>query len=230
MTIKTLIRTLSASAAVLIPALSASALDNRGIVSDTPQPGYFPLITPDGDLSSPTPIVTDRNDLPGISIAVNNLSIDFGKVCGSIPSISTISNPGDTALPHRMILAASVQSPLIKELFKTKKLNEADLKGKYEKYVMTTVQNPYPGVEEALVIAGSDRRGTIYGIYELSEQIGVSPWYDWADVPPARHESLYMAPGTYTAGEPAVKYRGIFLNDEGPCLMQWVKNLSLIPL
>ena len=103
-------------------------------------------------------------------------------------------------------------------------LNEKELKGKYEKYVITTLTEPFPGVEKALVIAGSDRRGTIYGIYELSEQIGVSPWYDWADVPPVKHNQLYIADGTYTAGEPAVKYRGIFLNDEAPCLTSWVKN------
>ncbi len=95
---------------------------------------------------------------------------------------------------------------------------------KNEKYVMTVVAAPFAGVEEALVIAGSDRRGTVYGIYELSEQIGVSPWYDWADVPVSHHDNLSMEKGTYTAGEPAVKYRGIFLNDEAPCLTGWVKN------
>ena len=89
---------------------------------------------------------------------------------------------------------------------------------------MTMVKNPADGVGEALVIAGSDRRGTIYGIYELSEQIGVSPWYDWADVPVVHREDLSIKRGTYTAGEPAVKYRGIFLNDEAPCLTGWVKN------
>ena len=86
------------------------------------------------------------------------------------------------------------------------------------------VRNPAPGVDEALVVAGSDRRGTVYGIYELSEQIGVSPWYDWADAPVARHADVSIERGRYTAGEPAVEYRGIFLNDEAPCLTGWVKN------
>ncbi len=200
---------------------SVAALDNYGITSTTPQSGYFPLIVKSGQESTPTAILTDANDLPGVGIAAENLSKDFGKVCGKEASILNGTNAD---LPNRIIIAGSAESKLIKDLFKKKKLKESDLKGKYEKYVMTTVANPLPGVDEALVIAGSDRRGTIYGIYELSEQIGVSPWYDWADVAPEKHPELYIANGTYTAGEPAVKYRGIFLNDEAPCLTGWVKN------
>ena len=112
----------------------------------------------------------------------------------------------------------------MKQLIKAKQLDEKELKGKVEKYIMTVVSNPLPGVDEALVIAGSDMRGTIYGVYELSEQIGVSPWYDWMDVPVVKHQNLAIERGTYTAGEPAVRYRGLFLNDEAPCLTTWVKN------
>jgi hypothetical protein len=79
-------------------------------------------------------------------------------------------------------------------------------------------------VESALVIAGSDKRGTIYGIYDLSEQIGVSPWYWWADVPVAHKDAIFVRPGKYVQGEPAVKYRGIFLNDEAPSLSGWTKE------
>jgi hypothetical protein len=78
-------------------------------------------------------------------------------------------------------------------------------------------------VASALVIAGSDKRGTIYGIYDLSEQIGVSPWYWWADVMPERRDALYITAGKYQQGEPSVKYRGIFLNDEKPDLDYWVR-------
>ena len=92
-----------------------------------------------------------------------------------------------------------------------------DLKGKTEKYVIKTIG-------EQLVIAGSDKRGTVFGIYELTKQMGVSPWYYWADVPIERHEQLYVIPGEYTDGEPNVRYRGLFLNDEAPCLTTWVKN------
>ena len=92
-----------------------------------------------------------------------------------------------------------------------------DLKGKTEKYILKTIGNQ-------LVIAGSDKRGTIFGIYELSRQIGVSPWYWWADVPVVKHTELYIKKGEYSDGEPQVRYRGLFLNDEAPCLTTWVKN------
>ena len=92
-----------------------------------------------------------------------------------------------------------------------------DLKGKTEKYILKTIGNQ-------LVIAGSDKRGTVFGIYELSRQIGVSPWYWWADVPVVKHTDLYIKKGEYTDGEPQVRYRGLFLNDEAPCLTTWVKN------
>src|SRR5690606_17735210 len=124
----------------------------------------------------------------------------------------------------RLIIVGTLKSRYINELIKKKKIDGAELKDKNEKYLMTVVDNPLPGVKEALVIAGSDKRGAIYGIYELSEQIGVSPWYDWADVPVVLQQNLSIARGSYTAGEPAVKYRGIFLNDEAPCLTTWVLN------
>ena len=92
-----------------------------------------------------------------------------------------------------------------------------DLKGRTEKYIIKTIGNQ-------LVIAGSDKRGTVYGIYELSKQLGVSPWYYWADVPVEKHTSIYIKKGEFTDGEPAVRYRGLFLNDEAPCLTTWVKN------
>ena len=102
-------------------------------------------------------------------------------------------------------------------------IEKSDLEGKYEKFIIQTIENPADGVEKALVIAGSDLRGTIYGIYELSRQMGVSPWYYWADVPVRKSEKIFIKPGKFTAGEPAVKYRGIFLNDEAPALSGWSK-------
>src|ERR1051326_4832968 len=84
--------------------------------------------------------------------------------------------------------------------------------------------NPLPGIDRALVIAGSDKRGTIYGVYDLSEQIGVSPWYWWADVPVTPHSDLFVKPVRRVHGSPVVKYRGIFLNDEAPALSGWTKE------
>lgn len=222
--IKTIVTSIIWSFTLIVP-FRTIAIDNKGIISETHNAGYFPLITSENSKSDPTTIIISGGDLPGIEIAAENLSEDFKKVCGTAANlIKTEKISLENNIPNKAIIAGSIESPLIKDLIKNKKLNNKELKGKYEKYVMTTVENPFPGVDMALVIAGSDRRGTIYGIYELSEQIGVSPWYDWADVPPTKHKELYIANGTYTAGEPAVKYRGIFLNDEAPCLTGWVKN------
>lgn len=218
-----LLRCLCTAVVVISTVLSAFSLDNRGITSSVYVPKSFPLIGQADGSPVPAPIMLSGKDLPGINIAAGNLAEDFARVCG-IPAELIITDIPDANKIPFAIVAGSVESPLIKALFKSGKLNEAELKGKYEKYVLTTIDNPYPGMEKALVVAGSDRRGTIYGIYEISEQIGVSPWYDWADVTSQHHDSLYLRNGYYTAGEPAVKYRGIFLNDEGPCLMQWVKN------
>ena len=122
----------------------------------------------------------------------------------------------DTARPA-IIVGTIGHSAAIDQLVKQKRINGNLLKGKREKFIITLIDGQ-------LVIAGSDRRGTIYGIYELSQQMGVSPWYDWADVPVEHHDSIFVNKGIYTDGEPAVRYRGIFLNDEAPCLTSWVKN------
>ena len=155
-------------------------------------------------------IYMDANDCRGVSYAANALVKDIRNVSGSQATIT--SNRKAT------ILVGTIgHSAAIDQLVKQKRINGNLLKGKREKFIITVVDNQ-------LVIAGSDRRGTIYGIYELSQQMGVSPWYDWADVPVEHHDSIFANKGIYTDGEPAVRYRGIFLNDEAPCLTSWVKN------
>ena len=144
------------------------------------------------------------SDQRGVDIAANNLALDIERVCGVRPQAGDMEDAN-------IIIGTAGHSPYI-----DKRL-EKMLKGKTEQYVIS--------VEDGrVVIAGSDRRGTIYGIYELSRQIGVSPWYDWADVPVEKHSAIYLKKGEYTDGEPAVRYRGLFLNDEAPCLTSWVKN------
>jgi hypothetical protein len=161
----------------------------------------------------PFPVWADESDDKGVIRAVNNLKADFARVTGNLPA---------TGHPDRVIIIGTAgKSALIGRIVQSGKLNVDNLNGKWETYIIQTVEDPFPGVQEAVVIAGSDRRGTIYGIYELSKQIGVSPWYYWADVPVERQENIYIKRGTYTEGEPAVKYRGIFLNDEAPALSGW---------
>ena len=155
-------------------------------------------------------IYMDANDCRGVSYAANALVRDISKVSGS--QVTITSNQKAT-----IIVGTIGHSAAIDQLIKQKRINGNLLKGKREKFIITVV-------DKQLVIAGSDRRGTIYGIYELSQQMGVSPWYDWADVPVEHHDSIFANRGIYTDGEPAVRYRGIFLNDEAPCLTSWVKN------
>ncbi|WYZ34895.1 hypothetical protein EsH8_I_001171 [Colletotrichum jinshuiense] len=100
----------------------------------------------------------------------------------------------------------------------------ADIEGKWESYTQELVHNPLPGVSLALVVVGSDKRGTIYGLYSISEAIGVSPWYWWADVPITPTETLYFDPRGKIQDPPSIKYRGIFINDEEQCLTGWASS------
>jgi len=139
--------------------------------------------------------------------AIASLQKDFEAVMGVSPKRSA----GDA----KVLIGTVGVNPQIDQWVKQGILR--DLKGKTEKYIIKTINGQ-------LVIAGSDKRGTVYGIYELSRQIGVSPWYYWADVPVEKHAELFIREGEYTDGEPAIRYRGLFLNDEAPCLTTWVKN------
>ena len=164
-------------------------------------------------------IYMDTNDCKGVSYAAHALLKDIKSVSGATATLTTDAGflkKADTARPA--ILVGTIgHSAAIDQLVKQKRINGNLLKGKREKFIITLIDGQ-------LVIAGSDRRGTIYGIYELSQQMGVSPWYDWADVPVEHHDSIFVNKGIYTDGEPAVRYRGIFLNDEAPCLTSWAKN------
>lgn len=142
-----------------------------------------------------------------VQLAAGNLLTDIEKVVGRKASLVTG--------PVEILIGTVGINPQIDQWVKQGELR--GLKGKTEKYLIKTIGNQ-------LVIAGSDKRGTVYGIYELSKQLGVSPWYYWADVPVENHTYLYIKKGEYTDGEPAVRYRGLFLNDEAPCLTTWVKN------
>lgn len=199
---------------IVMMVANVNAADHKGISFNELSSDRFTLI----ENGNPISLLLDETDDIGVQIAAKALQKDFKMVSGKEAKI--LNEPSEKSV----VIIGTLESKYIKQIIKNKKLDKKELEGKYEKYIMTTIANPVEGVDEALVIAGSDKRGTIYGIYELSEQIGVSPWYDWADVPVYEQKNISLAKGTYTAGEPAVKYRGIFLNDEAPCLTGWVKN------
>lgn len=166
-------------------------------------------------------LYTDQGIDKGIARAVHTLSADLQKVTGELPDTIHQNPNGSSPL---IIIGSAGTNSIIDLLIRQHKLDGKELNGKREKFIIQNIKNPFEGVSEAVVIAGSDKRGTIYGIYELSKQIGVSPWYYWADVPVQKKENLYFKKGTYTDGEPAVEYRGIFLNDEEPSLGAWARN------
>ncbi len=153
---------------------------------------------------------------------LGDLSEDVKRVTDQQPAVLQ-----DTAAVRGrdVILIGTIgKSVLIDDLIRRHKLDVTGVAGKWESAVTTIVDQPMPGIRRALVIAGSDKRGTIFGVYDLSEQIGVSPWYWWADVRVPHQSELYVQAGRHVLDEPAVKYRGIFLNDEAPSLTGWVNE------
>lgn len=186
------------------------------LVTNQPEPGDFPLVH-HGDAA---PLCLDQRDHPGVLRAAADLQSDIENVAGRRPQLIVNRNPNDAWV----VIAGTIgRSSLIDSLARTGKIDTEAITGKWESFLISTITDPLPGVSRALVIAGSDKRGTIYGLYEISEQIGVSPWHWWADVPVKRSESLAIKAGTHVQGPPAVKYRGIFLNDEEPAFGPWAR-------
>jgi len=166
-------------------------------------------------------IFVDANDWPGVVRVATDLRTDIHRVSGITPTLThDISQPGKNVV----LIGTIGKSALIDRLVSEKKIDVADVAGKWEASLVQVVKNPLPGVETALVIAGSDKRGTIYGVYDVCEQAGVSPWHWFADVPPKQHKQLFVSAGRHVLGPSAVKYRGIFINDEGPALMTWARK------
>jgi hypothetical protein len=197
--------------------LLAHAVGDTKYVSDNKSENSFTI----AEKGESAEMLIDSKDDPGVIRTFNDLQDDIFKVTDIRPVMNTEKVSG----AKNVIIAGTLgHSKLIDKLVSKKIIDADELEGKWEKFIIKTVKNPLPGIENALVIAGSDRRGTIYGIYDLSEQIGVSPWYWWADVPIKKKENIFVKAGTYTDGEPAVQYRGIFLNDEAPSLTGWVKH------
>lgn len=187
----------------------------QAYIANAAGPGRFALSV----AGRSAPLVASSNDYAGVLRAAKSLRADIGRVTGAEPGVSNEV----PAAPAVVLVGTIGRSPLIDRLVAEQKLDVSGIAGRWESFLLQVVDQPLAGVERALVIAGSDKRGTIYGIYDLSSQIGVSPWYWWADVPVRRETQLYVLPGRHTQGEPAVKYRGFFINDEAPALSGWTR-------
>lgn len=176
----------------------------------------FPVIA-DGTVAN---LMVDPGDYPGVLRAVQNLQADITSIGGVRPDIRTTLSPHDE---HLIIIGSLDRSGPVQDLAEAGKLDVTGLEGEWEAFVQEVVAEPYPGVDSALVIAGSDMRGTIYGAYDFIERAGVSPWAWWADVPVKYQDTLGVAPGR-RFDKPSITYRGIFLNDENPALYGWVNE------
>ena len=198
-------------------AVNTFALGHARYVETVNASGSFPLVAG----KAAAAVYVDSGDYTGVVRAAGDLAADVARVTGATPAMAH----DDKGLGASVVLAGTIgKSALIDRLIREGKIDAGPIAGHWESFLIQVVARPLPGVASALVIAGSDKRGTIYGIYDLSEQIGVSPWYFWADVPVVHKDALFVKAGIYGEGEPAVKYRGIFLNDEAPALSGWVKE------
>jgi len=164
----------------------------------------------------PAAVLTDPGDHPGLIRAAQDLRLDLERVSGTSPPHNAGGSGG------RAVIAGTLgRNATIDRLVREGRLDISAIEGEWEAYLYQVVDNPTPGLDRALVIAGSDMRGAIYGVYALSRAAGVSPWSWWADVPPDRHDRLFVTAGA-RSDAPSVRYRGIFLNDENPALYGWV--------
>jgi hypothetical protein len=195
--------------------------DSGNYITGQMKPGHFTIAS----AGKAVPIWACEKEYEGVTRALGDLRSDIGMVTGILPDQVVMENVPDVAPgpDHEIIVAGTIGlNPLVDRLIGQQKLDVSRIRGQWEASLTTVVRDPFPGVSAALVIAGSDKRGTIFGIYELSRQIGVSPWYWWADVVPAHRDEIHVIPGSYFLDEPGVKYRGIFINDEAPALAGWV--------
>jgi len=196
------------AALALLTTPAAFALNHDPFVSSSAGTGTFALVA-NGRAAS---LVTDEQDFKGVQHAVADLRADIERVTGLAPTISHNAMAGG----RKVVIGTLGHNTYIDYLVTSRQLDVSGIGGRWEAFL---IQN----VDGTLIVAGSDMRGTIYGVYELSEQIGVSPWYWWADVPVKKSAELHVAATAAIVDDgPTVQYRGIFLNDEAPALTGWV--------
>ncbi|MFC2137509.1 glycosyl hydrolase 115 family protein [Bacteroidota bacterium] len=191
-------------------------------ITNQPQKGKsnFPIV----NSKSATSIFYDSTDFKVVGKAVNLLASDIKNMTEKQPKIVSSNDQ----LKENLIIVGTIgKNHLIDKLIAENKLNVDSIKNQWERFIIQTVDNPMRGIPKALVVAGSDKRGTTFGVFTLSQAMGVSPWYWWADVPVKKSKELYINNLTYISKAPSVKYRGIFLNDEDWGLHPWAaKNID----
>lgn len=182
--------------------------------------GYFSIV----NTNAPATILFDSSDHKVIEKAAHLLASDINLITGKQPLVVSSLKK----LKGNLIIIGTIgESAFIDAFITDKKLNVDSINNQWERFTIQTIDKPFRGVSKALVIAGSDKRGTAYGVFSLSASMGVSPWYYWADVPVEKSEELYIKRTNYISKAPSVKYRGVFLNDEDWGLHPWAsKNID----
>jgi hypothetical protein len=209
-------------ASFMVAPLSAqSTAFPASIITGNPTSCDFQLVTNNHQAA----ILIDDQDDPLVRLCAGLFRDDVERVTGYKPLLITNST---NALSYCLIIGSMEKSKIIKKLISGRKIDVSGVKGEWESCLTQTVDNPLPGIGKALVIAGSDRRGSAYGVFELSKQIGVSPWYDFADVHPVKRAEISVIAGKQILRSPSVKYRGIFINDEMWGLRSVMENLMTL--
>lgn len=202
------------AAALCATSLSSHAsAEESGIIRFAPAKGGFAL----ADHGKVAPIIVAPGEVMAVRHAAQDLAKDLTRVTGQTPALLSAATPA----PAAIIIGTLGQSPMIDAMVKRGVIKPEALAGKWESFLILAVKNPLPGVGHALVVVGSDRRGTAFGAYEVSRAMGVNPWNWWADLAPQHHDALYATPGLQHFGPPSVRYRGIFVNDEDWGLFPW---------
>ncbi len=183
-------------------------------ISDNAGDGTFAL----AQRGKSAPLCISSRDYPGVIRVAKQLQNDIQRVTNIMPDLKSDELPETGEI---VLIGTLGRSRLIDQLVQEEKLDITAIAGQWESFLIQTIEKPFADVNRALIITGSDKRGTIYGMFDLAEKIGVSPWYWWADVPVKKKSSVFVLPGPFTSGEPKVKYRGIFINDEAPALSGW---------
>lgn len=168
----------------------------------------------------PATVLVDPGADPAVRHAADGFAEDLARVSGASP----VRGQALAGVTGAVVLIGVLgQSPAIDALVQAGKIKPQDIAGEWEAFRQIVVDNPAPGIDRALVIVGSDRRGAVYGAYDLSEKIGVSPWHWFADVPVVKRANVYLTAGS-RRDQPKVRYRGFFINDEAPAFSTWAQK------
>lgn len=168
-------------------------------------------------------LIYSNKELKGVVRAAVSVADDLRAVFGESGGVCSLSSVNEYQADC-VIFGCIQTSELLTSLEKSGRLSFDEIKGKREVYQMCVISAPVETIGTALVIAGSDKRGAIYGLYRFSEMCGVSPLRKWSGCEPKKRSSITLDfTSQIISHEPSVRYRGIFINDEWPAFGNWAK-------